>query len=116
MRYAAKRSSLMWQGIQYNFLCNRRSVIKPLNNNYFILFYFIPLLTVMAFLVFVVLYSGWSQCSGEEIERVQREWRVKQEKGITHEFFEERRQLINRIGETTTIVGRKGQCLTGKTF
>ena len=57
----------------------------------------------------IILNSAWAPCTGEELERVQREWRVKQEKGTTHEFFEGRREMISRIGETTTIVGRKGQ-------
>ena len=85
---------------------------KVYNNNYYYSFqYFIMFFTslIMGFLFWFLLYSGWSQCSKEELERVQREWRVKQEKGTTHEFFDKRRELINRIGETTTIVGRKGQ-------
>ncbi len=64
---------------------------------------------IVVHIIHVHVYSGWAPCTGEELERVQREWRVKQEKGTTHEFFEGRREMINRIGETTTIVGRKGQ-------
>ena len=53
--------------------------------------------------------SGWSQCSGEELERVKRVWQEKQKEGKTAEFFEERKQVIQQIGETTTFVAHKGQ-------
>ncbi len=52
--------------------------------------------------------SAWSCLSEDEVRSAQEQWRKRQAEGTIEELRKEREELIGVIGETSTIIARKG--------